>query len=440
MAVSKCGRGGYLVCCALGWLASAAAIPSNAAIQYDVTTLSGGIAAYGVDHGHVVGVGNALVGATVWMNPGTPRALGGNVAYGISGSQIVGDGQAAGKPAGTIHAMLWPQGIDLDPGSTFGSAAVATDGTFQGGAVDGTAGIWSGTPGSFVNLSPSGWGGVVRSIANGVQVGYGSLNGDMQALLWKGSASSMVNLTPTSVGSVAEALGVSHGQVVGCVIPENSLQTHAALWTGQTAASFIDLDLGASSSRLLATNGTQQVGYYTLQPIMFGVNPQDFHPAVWNGTAPHAEDLPLPAGYAIGQATAIDSDGNIVGWGSTQAGAPPTAALLWTPHRLPGDANFDGKVDFSDLVTVARNYGKAGSELGWVDGDFMDEGRVGFDDLLMVARNYRAGAPTASQLAQLDPAFRANVERAFAEAPEPSALPMLSMALALLRRPRSDRR
>ena len=96
----------------------------------------------------------------------------------------------------------------------------------------------------------------------------------------------------------------------------------------------------------------------------------------------------------------------------------------------------DGKVDFSDLVTVARNYGKTGSELGWVDGDFLDEGRVGFDDLLMVAKNYGSAAPTASQLAQFDPAFQADVERAFADVPDPSALPVLSLAMLMLGRVR----
>ena len=53
---------------------------------------------------------------------------------------------------------------------------------------------------------------------------------------------------------------------------------------------------------------------------------------------------------------------------------------------LLGDADRDGKVDFADLVLVARNYGKANA--GWSDGDFNNDGSVGFDDLLIVARNY----------------------------------------------------
>ena len=53
---------------------------------------------------------------------------------------------------------------------------------------------------------------------------------------------------------------------------------------------------------------------------------------------------------------------------------------------LPGDADADGKVDFADLVLVARHYGM--SNATWADGDFNGDGSVGFDDLLIVARNY----------------------------------------------------
>ena len=54
--------------------------------------------------------------------------------------------------------------------------------------------------------------------------------------------------------------------------------------------------------------------------------------------------------------------------------------------HLLGDADGDGKVDFADLVIVARNYGKTNAT--WADGDFNNDGSVGFDDLLIVARNY----------------------------------------------------
>ena len=66
---------------------------------------------------------------------------------------------------------------------------------------------------------------------------------------------------------------------------------------------------------------------------------------------------------------------------------------------LPGDADADGKVDFADLVLVARNYGKTNAT--WFDGDFNNDGSVGFDDLLIVARNYGKSASLAAGVAAM---------------------------------------
>jgi len=118
-------------------------------------------------------------------------------------------------------------------------------------------------------------------------------------------------------------------------------------------------------------------------------------------------------------------DGNVTLWIDNLSFISPA-------QRLPGDANNDGKVGFDDLVILARNYGKNGAV--WEDGDFNADGNVGFDDLVILARNY--GKMSAAQLNALSPAFRADVEQAFAEVPEPSvaALFFISSAMLLRRR------
>lgn len=335
------------------------------------------------------------------------------------------------------HAGLWDPGpVDLNPPNGDGpSAALASDGTHEGGYADfggGTeAGMWTGT-GGFAPLnipSSQSYNSAVTGISGGVEVGYGTT----QALLWPNANAFPVDLNPI-IATSSKALGVSHGQAVGSFIfmpTTSSIAQHAVVWTGQTRDSFVDLGASSSgNSQANATNGTQQVGY--TNAVLGATGAIGFSPAVWTGARPGPEMLPLPKGCNRGEAFGIDQDGNIVGGAIPETSNSFGAALLWVPHRVPGDANFDGTVGFDDLEIVARNYGKSNPEFGWVDGDFLDEGRVGFDDLLMVARNYGAGTPTTSQLAQLDPAFRADVARAFAEVPEPSSSALILASVIAL--------
>ena len=67
-----------------------------------------------------------------------------------------------------------------------------------------------------------------------------------------------------------------------------------------------------------------------------------------------------------------------------------TAARVGTQEdveRPQGDANFDGTVNFTDLLTLAQHYGMS-PDATWEQGDFNGNGKVGFDDLLILAQNY----------------------------------------------------
>ena len=75
------------------------------------------------------------------------------------------------------------------------------------------------------------------------------------------------------------------------------------------------------------------------------------------------------------------------------------SAIVLRP-ALPGDADLSGKVDFNDLVNLARTYGRAGVD--WSAGDFNYDGSVGFDDLVILARNYgKSASPPAAAAAEL---------------------------------------
>ena len=57
------------------------------------------------------------------------------------------------------------------------------------------------------------------------------------------------------------------------------------------------------------------------------------------------------------------------------------------PPMLAGDVNHDGKVDFSDLVILARHYGASDVPL-FEMGDLTGDSKVDFSDLLILVRNY----------------------------------------------------
>lgn len=184
----------------------------------------------------------------------------------------------------------------------------------------------------------------------------------------------------------SDAPGISRGQVAGWASIVNAGK-HAGIWT-DSAASFQDLaPVGTTASELFATNGIQQVGDVSVQPGIGGLLPQDHHAAVWNGTAASYQLLPVTNGanpLAFGSiAYGIDGKGDIVG---AFEGLP----VLWVPHRLPGDANFDGIVNFSDLLILSQHYYQPGE---WVDGEFSGGGTVNFGDLLTLAQNYGKTQP-----------------------------------------------
>ena len=92
-----------------------------------------------------------------------------------------------------------------------------------------------------------------------------------------------------------------------------------------------------------------------------------------------------------------------------------------------GDANLDRRVDFSDLLRVAQDYGDAGA--GWIDGNFNGESGVDFADLLVTAQNYGFGT-----LADAD-SFESDWERARSQVPEPAVFTMLGFMSMLIKRP-----
>jgi hypothetical protein len=90
---------------------------------------------------------------------------------------------------------------------------------------------------------------------------------------------------------------------------------------------------------------------------------------------------------------------------------------------LPGDTNADGKVDFTDLLTLAQHYGQSGAT--WQQGDFNASGTVDFADLLALAQHYGQSQAAGA------------VTNALSPVPEPVGITVMLGTVALLRRRRA---
>jgi hypothetical protein len=122
--------------------------------------------------------------------------------------------------------------------------------------------------------------------------------------------------------------------------------------------------------------------------IVNSANSSGYDAAIWrNGVITDLNALyapVLPAGFVLDNATAIDDNGDIAGYGHDANGHTGQAFLLQA--LLPGDANEDGRVDINDLTIVLARYGQSG--MTWGTGDFNGDGRVDINDLTIVLANY----------------------------------------------------
>ena len=148
------------------------------------------------------------------------------------------------------------------------------------------ASLWTGSPGSWVDLHPSAGGfSEAFDVSGGQQVGWTktSSGGSMHASLWTGSAGSWIDLNPAGSGD-SRANGVLGGVQVGRA--EVGGRYHAGLWSG-SAASWVDLHgflsgaWAASEAQSLWISGTELcIAGYALS------NSGESHAMLWCTTIP----------------------------------------------------------------------------------------------------------------------------------------------------------
>lgn len=200
-----------------------------------------------------------------------------------------------------------------------------------------------------------------------------------------------------TVHIVGHYLGVNHPMDVNFNTPPYNTPQRCAANPGTTFGS-VSISPGSPYNVWsdAASGYHETIDYATSMKLPFSISEDFAYDTGFAGTATGHIDM------AGGQT------GNLISTNNT--------TFSRTFNYLPGDANLDGTVDFTDLNAVLSNYDHSG--MTWATGDFDGNGTVNFADLntLLSYYNHSSGEPTADQIVS---------DRGMA-VPEPSGILMLA--------------
>lgn len=256
-----------------------------------------------------------------------------------------------------------------------------------------------------------------------------------------------VNGATTGVASAINAAGTTTGWVNKFSAAGSDLGLRAVRWNAGSAdaTELGNLGTNASGQAITLASSINSLGTISGSSTV-GADLSTNHAVLWlPGTnAPtDLNTLIAPAsGWALTQIYKVSDTGFVAGI----AGYDPDGAGVQQPYLrafsmlVPqagtygrGDANFDTKVDFSDLVVLAQHYGQANAAQNLNVGDLDLNGSVDFNDLVSLAQHYGGVA----NLSGFEEEFAADWTLAQSLVPEPGAvIALVASAHLIIRRRR----
>lgn len=350
-----------------------------------------------------------------------PNLYQSGTAYGVdaAGNAAGTVGATAGFPArwgtgASVGAYLPTLGAPTTGNGTGSAGLVSASGVIGGSATKYSNGTAVGTRtvrwdagGSVHELAQVGGSSVkLQGISDqGALVGYA---GSVSVYLAPGATEYVIlaHLTPGASGSSSASRVNDAGMILGTSnkYVNGTFQYLApVLWTSPTATPIelaVDRPAGANFGiSLRALNGS---GHAVVTVTVNGAS----RPVLWNpdGTSVELATLVDEPGWSLSSANDLSDTGWVAGEAMFDPDGigPGSAYRRFYSVLVPGagtygtgDANFDGAVDFDDLLVLAQHYGNPSD--GRTDVADLDlNGSTDFDDLLTLAQRYAPGARFAS--------------------------------------------
>jgi hypothetical protein len=243
------------------------------------------------------------------------------------------------------------------------------------------------------------------------------------------------------INTAGVIVGTAHKSISGLFTNDRAVRWTAGSTTAVELPVLSSGPLGTSNAQATAVNDSN-VTVGVADHYAFGAF-QGTSAVLWradNSILDLNTRLSANSGWQLSSAVDVSNAGFITGVGTFD---PPGAAtayqrawMMLVPEAGTygrGDANFDGSVNFDDLLILAQHYGETNLTLSATVADLDLGGAVNFDDLLRLAQNYGSTALTqASSTTRSE--FDADWALARSMVPEPIAIVFLPVGIVRRRR------